>query len=150
MVNQPQLNQQMNQQQQQAQAVFQPDAAGLLTDALIALAGVMKPNSMRKDPFLTFYGTPNSITIHEWLTHIESRFQDNWNEADRVHFATRHLNEKNTNLASIIEREMNSFEHLKRALLLRLGTCRGLSLSRDGWKHAVTKTPPLKIGCHLH
>ena len=66
-----QQDQQMNDQQYQAQAIFQPDQATLLTDALIALTGVMKPNSMRKDPFLTFYGTPNTITIHDWLRRIE-------------------------------------------------------------------------------
>lgn len=73
------------------------------------------------DIFLKFYGTENTINVHDWLVRIEATFKQNWDDEKKLRWAVKHLSRDHPRLKNIIQRECSSYEHFKTTMQLTFG-----------------------------
>ena len=110
--------------QPQSNVIEQNDLLSKLVTGLIT--GVKETlTEEKKDEvteYYTFYGTPNTISVHDWLSRIESQFKDSWDEVRKVQFATRRLDTNNPDLKSRARLDCPTFKHFKEYMILTFGS----------------------------
>ena len=102
---------------------------------------LMQPTAAEggKDPFnifLKFWGTENTINVHDWFERIEASFKAHWDDEKKLRWSVKHLNRDHPRLRNLIQRECSSFQHFKTTMLMSFGSqVRPFNLSQ--WSTAI-------------
>ena len=74
------------------------------------------PATAKYDKFLIFSGTKNTISLPEFFSRLEEKFNGTWTDQAKVHFAGKHLDAREEKLKSLIATPYNTYQRFKEVM----------------------------------